>query len=728
MKFQNIFRALGISLTLFVFIILTTCKKDELTQEEKLTQHEQKILTNSEELMPEQIVSILEDHFVTIRNKKDYKLYLDSIEIAIDELKSAVEENFSLDDFKKALNSSFSELLKKGSIKCSGLGYAKGIKIDASLAGKVGAGIIAGLKASGGGGIKTIYDFVNLDRQVYYYCFCSDGYTFGAGSAAVLSAGVGFTGINEVITGIRYLDNSSKADKFEGYEQSKSYSLSSDLVTVFNINPSLGIGTSAKAAADFNGIRNLELCPQEIIQIENETKGYSFNVSGSVPDGLGAALTTAFNSNTLGSYATGVPDTYENYADDRTLAGFRMAKELVRESPLPGLVSSLHIIDLTASSVAVIYGLTENTDCPSKVPSIGTKPVSTFSNTTASCGGIITYDGRSWVTSRGIIWSTDENPDWGNKLGFTMDGQGTGEYKSALSNLTANTTYYVRAYATNSAGTGYGSPVKLKTSDTPNYKPLKPINPFPVNGVTEASTSPTLSWSCSDPDDDPIMYDVYLDTNNPPATKVSSDQANLTFPVSGLSNGVHYFWKVIAKDNHNNSAEGNVWNFTTENPVLVNTFGPNDSYLKGQGWTLGYSASDFYVHAIGFVPGISGNVLKYKIAVFRNSEGSKLDAMLLSDSNNRPGALIEKFSFYVPGGSSDLLISANSISSPHLVAGTRYWLVVAPPDITEGLFGWYRNPHISGVFNAQSRSWDLVWISCEDAGYTPTLKIEGVAE
>jgi hypothetical protein len=728
MKFHSIFRALSISVTLVVFITITTCKKDELTQEEKLTLHEQKILTKSGDLMPEHIVSMLEDHFVTIRNRKDYSVYLDSIEIAIDELKSAVEENFSIDEYKKVLNSSFSELQKKSSIKCIGLGYAKGIKIDASLAGEVGAGIVARLHSSGGGGVKTIYDFVNLDRQVYYYCFCSDGYTFGAGSAAVLSAGIGFTGINEVITGIRYLDNSSKADKFEGYGQSKSYSLSSDLAAFFDINPSLGIGTSAKAVADFSGIRNLELCPQEMIPIENETKGYSFNVSGSLSDGIGAALTMAFNSNTLGSYTTGMPDTYENFADDRTLAGCRMAKELVLESPLPGLVSSLQSIDLTASSVAVIYGLTESTDCPSKIPSIGTKPVSTFSNTTAGCGGIITYDGRSWVTKRGIIWSTDENPDWGNKLGFTIDGQGTGEYNSALSNLIGNTIYYVRAYATNSAGTGYGSPVKLKTADSPNHMPLKPINPFPVNGVTEVSTSPILSWSCADPDDDPMKYDVYLDTNNPPLTKVSSDQANLTFHVSGLLNGVHYFWKVIAKDNHNNSVDGNVWNFTTENPVLVNTFGPNDSYLNGQGWTLGYSASDFYVHAIGFKPGISGNVIKYKIAVFRNTEESKLDAMLLSDSNNRPGALIEKISFNVPNGSTDLLISANSINHPHLVVGTRYWLVVAPPDITGGLFGWYRNPHISGMYNAQARSWNLVWITCEDAGFTPVLKIEGASK
>ncbi len=728
MRFQRILRSLCISATLVVFVTLTTCKKEELTQEEKLAKHEEVILAKSEDFMPVQGISMLKDHFAAMKSRKDYSSYLDSIELAIDELKSAVEENFSLDEYKKALNNSFSELQKKSSIKCSGLGYAKGIKIDPALAGKAGTAIIAGLQASGGGGVKAIYDFVNLDRQVCYYSFCSNGYTFDAGVAAVLSAGAGFTGINEVITGIRYFGNSSYTNKFEGSGQFKSYSLSSELAAFFGIELSIGIGTSTNTAADYAGTGNMELCPQGMIPIENATTEYSFYVPGSSSNELGEALSAAFSSGTLGSYSTGVQDAYEKYADDRPLAGYRMAKELVIESPLPGMTSRLQSIDLTASSVAVVYGLTGIADCPSKIPSIGTIPVSTFSNTTAVSGGIIKDDGGSWVTSRGIIWSTVENPTWEDKLGFTMSGQGTGQYPSYLTDLHANTTYFVRAYAKNSTGTGYGSQVKLITTATQNFTPLKPADPDPVSGETYVSISPTLSWKCTDPDDDPLYYDVYLDTNNPPATKVSSDQTDTTFPVSGLLNGIRYFWKVVAKDNHNNPTDGNVWSFTTENPVLVNTFGPDDSYLEGHGWTLGYTLSDFYVHAIGFIPGRSGDVLKYKIAVFRNGDGSKLDAMLLSDSNNRPGALIEKFSFDVPVGSIGHLISANSINHPHLVAGTRYWLVVAPPDNTGGFFGWYRNAHISGVYNAQARGWNLVWIACEDAGYTPTLKIEGISK
>jgi hypothetical protein len=405
-----------------------------------------------------------------------------------------------------------------------------------------------------------------------------------------------------------------------------------------------------------------------------------------------------------------------------------MAKELLLQSPLTGLICSLQEIDLTASSVALIHGLAEITGCPPRIPSIGTRLVNTFSNTSAECGGIITDDGGNWVRVRGVIWSTDENPDWENKLGFTTNGQGTGQYASTISGLLPNTTYYIRAYATNNAGTGYGSSITLKTNNIPNFTPLKPVIPFPVNGAADEPISTTLSWSCTDPDKDPLTYDVYLDTRNPPAIKVSSDQTGTSLPVTGLSNGVHYFWKVTAKDDHNNFTEGTVWSFTTENPTLVNTFGPDNSYLEGQGWTLGYSFSDFYVHAVGFKPAVSGNVSRYKIAVFRSAGGSKLDAMLLSDANDRPGALLEKFSFYVPGGSDDLIISANSATHPLLTAGTRYWLAVAPPENTRELFGWYRNIHINGVFNAQARGWTLNWITSEDAGYTPTLRIEGVAK
>ena len=69
------------------------------------------------------------------------------------------------------------------------------------------------------------------------------------------------------------------------------------------------------------------------------------------------------------------------------------------------------------------------------------------------CGGNVTTDNGTSVTSRGVCWSTKPHPTIENK---TIDGSGIGQYKSYITDLKPSTTYYVRAYATNAAGTIYG--------------------------------------------------------------------------------------------------------------------------------------------------------------------------------------------------------------------------------------------------------------------------------
>ena len=83
-----------------------------------------------------------------------------------------------------------------------------------------------------------------------------------------------------------------------------------------------------------------------------------------------------------------------------------------------------------------------------------TREVSNITPTTATCGGEVTMDGGNAVTARGVCWSTSQNPTISNSK--TVDGTGTGAFNSSLINLIENTTYYVRAYATNSTGTVYG--------------------------------------------------------------------------------------------------------------------------------------------------------------------------------------------------------------------------------------------------------------------------------
>jgi len=78
-------------------------------------------------------------------------------------------------------------------------------------------------------------------------------------------------------------------------------------------------------------------------------------------------------------------------------------------------------------------------------------------------GGTITGDGGATVTARGVCWSINQNPTISNNK--TSDGNGIGTFNSSLTNLAPSTTYYLRAYATNSVGTAYGPELSFKTSE-----------------------------------------------------------------------------------------------------------------------------------------------------------------------------------------------------------------------------------------------------------------------
>lgn len=106
-------------------------------------------------------------------------------------------------------------------------------------------------------------------------------------------------------------------------------------------------------------------------------------------------------------------------------------------------------------------------------PSLTTEPVTDITSRSAISGGNISSDGGDAVSARGIVWSTEQNPSLENNNGFTVDGSGTGTYVSELVDLTPSVTYYVRAYATNSHGTAYGSQVQFTTlpdKEVPNVK------------------------------------------------------------------------------------------------------------------------------------------------------------------------------------------------------------------------------------------------------------------
>ena len=160
-------------------------------------------------------------------------------------------------------------------------------------------------------------------------------------------------------------------------------------------------------------------------------------------------------------------------------------------------------------------------------PTVTTSQVTNIQQTTAVGGGNVTSDGGASVTERGICWSTSHNPTTSGS--HANSGTGTGTYTVQMSGLTANTTYYVRAYAINSAGTSYGSEVSFTTQQIPSYTISVSASPTSGGNVTGGGTY-QQGQSCTVTATAATGYTFLRWTEN--GTQVSTN-ANYTFTVSG---------------------------------------------------------------------------------------------------------------------------------------------------------------------------------------------------
>ena len=143
-------------------------------------------------------------------------------------------------------------------------------------------------------------------------------------------------------------------------------------------------------------------------------------------------------------------------------------------------------VTFSASGVtSEIVTVTQSEAAP-EIPVLTTISVSEITSTTAVSGGNIIYDGGSSILSHGVCWNTNVNPliDLDTK---TTDGTGSGIYSSNITGLTPGMTYYVRAYATNSVGTGYGEQVTFRSEISTNSTQIQSqkikIFPNPVSGI-----------------------------------------------------------------------------------------------------------------------------------------------------------------------------------------------------------------------------------------------------
>jgi len=172
-----------------------------------------------------------------------------------------------------------------------------------------------------------------------------------------------------------------------------------------------------------------------------------------------------------------------------------------------------------------------------------------------------------------------------------------------------------------------------------NQAPNQPANPSPSDNASNVSINTNLSWSCSDPDDDQLTYDIYFGTNSTPPL-LNTGQSSSNYDPGTMNEGITYFWKIIAKDDHDNSTTSEIWDFSTVDPPpdFITVSSPNG----GETWEMGTS------HNITWGDNISSNV---KIELYKS--GSYYETITSSTSSDGsyswsiPTNLIESSSYKV---------------------------------------------------------------------------------
>jgi len=125
-------------------------------------------------------------------------------------------------------------------------------------------------------------------------------------------------------------------------------------------------------------------------------------------------------------------------------------------SPITGLSlgTTYYVRAYATNAVGTSYG-NEISFTTVALPTVTTSNYSDVKGNSAKAGGTVTNNGGSTITAQGLCWSTSANPTTANSF--------TTSFTDVMTSLSPNTTYYVRAYASNVAGSGYGNEISFNS-------------------------------------------------------------------------------------------------------------------------------------------------------------------------------------------------------------------------------------------------------------------------
>jgi len=202
-----------------------------------------------------------------------------------------------------------------------------------------------------------------------------------------------------------------------------------------------------------------------------------------------------------------------------------------------------------------------------QLPIINTSAVLNITAFTALGGGNIASDGGSPVISRGICWNSMPNPTTANFI--TITGSGAGTFYATMNQLSASSVYYVRAYATNSAGTSYGNEVSFTTTNGGITLTTTAITDITVNSATSGGNITNNGGSGV------MARGVCWSTTQYPTTansKTTNGSGNGVFvsELTGLAPNTLYYVRAYAT-NSLGTSYGSQQSFTTQNGIVTLT-------------------------------------------------------------------------------------------------------------------------------------------------------------
>ena len=251
----------------------------------------------------------------------------------------------------------------------------------------------------------------------------------------------------------------------------------------------------------------------------------TYTVTGQVSGGVGGTVSPS--SQTVNSGSTTILTVFPN-------SGYNT-------SSASGCGGSLSGNTYYTGAITANCTVTASFTASTTLPNVTTSSISNIGQTTATGGGTINSNGGATVTQSGIVWSnTTTSPTTSNYSGINTYGYATGgPWTDNIIGLNANTTYYVRAYATNSVGTAYGNYVSFTTTATPPVMSgtLLPLNPTCT--ITEGGNSCTqlLTWTTTNP----VATSAVTSPTGTPSPGTSANNSSQTFTVPYNASGVNFF-------------------------------------------------------------------------------------------------------------------------------------------------------------------------------------------